>query len=175
MDPDHDQKTIWCGNLSEKVTQELLYELFLQAGPLQRVSIPKDKEGRQMTYGFVTFKHEVSVQYAIQLFDGTMVYDKPIRLKPRTRIDAGPAILQSLHVTDINTLIQMGAQMKLQHEQHNYQNHNREGNRHFREDRRRDNKPYRDNSRGNNSYNNRPHNRNHDRNNYHERNRRHRY
>lgn len=174
MDSDDDPKTIWCGNLSEKVTQEILYELFLQAGPLKRVSIPKDKEGRQMSYGFVTFKHEVSVQYAIQLFDGTMLYDKPIRLKPRTRTDNSPGILLNSPLTDINTLIQMGAQMKLLQEQHNHQNHNREGSRHFREDRRRDNKPYRDNSRGNNSYN-RSHNRNHDHSNYHERNRRHRY
>jgi len=25
-----DERTVWCGNLSEKVTEEVLYELFLQ-------------------------------------------------------------------------------------------------------------------------------------------------
>jgi len=25
-----DDRTVWCGNLSEKVTEEVLYELFLQ-------------------------------------------------------------------------------------------------------------------------------------------------
>lgn len=25
-----DQRTVWCGNLSEKITEEILYELFLQ-------------------------------------------------------------------------------------------------------------------------------------------------
>lgn len=25
-----DMKTLWCGNLSDKVTEEILYELFLQ-------------------------------------------------------------------------------------------------------------------------------------------------
>lgn len=27
---EEDNKTIWCGNLPEQVTEELLYELFLQ-------------------------------------------------------------------------------------------------------------------------------------------------
>ena len=27
---DEDARTIWCGNLSEKVTEDVLYELFLQ-------------------------------------------------------------------------------------------------------------------------------------------------
>lgn len=27
---EEDNKTIWCGNLAEQVTEELLYELFLQ-------------------------------------------------------------------------------------------------------------------------------------------------
>jgi RNA-binding protein 7 len=27
---EEDNRTVWCGNLSEKVTEEILYELFLQ-------------------------------------------------------------------------------------------------------------------------------------------------
>lgn len=27
---DEEMRTLWCGNLSEKVTEEILYELFLQ-------------------------------------------------------------------------------------------------------------------------------------------------
>nr|CAH7744893.1 unnamed protein product [Callosobruchus chinensis] len=78
-----DARTVWCGNLSDKVTEELLYELFLQAGPLQRVKIPTDKEGRKSNFGFVTFKHEVSVDYATQLLNGTRLFDKNINVKPR--------------------------------------------------------------------------------------------
>lgn len=34
MDDDHDARTIYCGNLyAEKITEELLYELFLQVKP----------------------------------------------------------------------------------------------------------------------------------------------
>ncbi|GLV31800.1 uncharacterized protein CBL_07560 [Carabus blaptoides fortunei] len=41
-----DARTIFCGNLHIKVTEELLYELFLQVGPLEKVSIPNDRHGR---------------------------------------------------------------------------------------------------------------------------------
>ena len=37
-------RTLWCGGVSEKVDEEILYELFLNAGPLERVTIPRDKE-----------------------------------------------------------------------------------------------------------------------------------
>lgn len=83
MDADEDERTIFCGNLSDKVTEEILYELFLQTGPLTRVKIPKDREGRQSNYGFVTFKHPESVQYAIKLLNGIPLYDRKLCLKPR--------------------------------------------------------------------------------------------
>lgn len=85
MDCDEDQKTIWCGNLSDKVTEEILYELFLQTGPVRRVKIPKDKHGKQMSYGFVTFKHVESVPYALSLIEGITLYDRTLVLKPRQR------------------------------------------------------------------------------------------
>lgn len=78
-----DERTVWCGNLSDKITEEVLYELFLQAAPLERVNIPKDKDGKQCTYGFVTFKHLVSVFYASDLLNGTMLYGRRINIKPR--------------------------------------------------------------------------------------------
>ncbi|XP_014478008.1 PREDICTED: splicing factor U2af large subunit A isoform X2 [Dinoponera quadriceps] len=33
---DEDARTIYCGNISNKVTEDILYELFLQAGPLEK-------------------------------------------------------------------------------------------------------------------------------------------
>lgn len=85
MDCDEDQKTVWCGNLSDKVTEDILYELFLQAGPVRRVKIPKDKDGRQLTYAFVTFKHMESVPYALSLIQGIPLYERKLNLKPRQR------------------------------------------------------------------------------------------
>ena len=42
---------LWCGGLDDKVTQELLYELMMQAGPVEKVTKPKDKN-----FAFVLFK-----------------------------------------------------------------------------------------------------------------------
>ena len=35
--------TLWCGNLDDKVDEELLWELMLQAGPVVSLHMPKDK------------------------------------------------------------------------------------------------------------------------------------
>ncbi|CAH0552758.1 unnamed protein product [Brassicogethes aeneus] len=78
-----DARTVWCGNLSNQVTEELLYELFLQAAPLERVKIPTDKEGRRSNFAFITMKHEISVPYATQLLNGTSLFEKKINVKPR--------------------------------------------------------------------------------------------
>ena len=82
-DVDEEQlRTLWCGGLSEKVDEEILYELFLNAGPLERVTIPKDKETKkQKNYGFIVFQHAESTKYAYDLLNGTELFRQPIRLQ----------------------------------------------------------------------------------------------
>ncbi|XP_058455023.1 RNA-binding protein 7 [Malaya genurostris] len=82
---EEDERTLWCGNLSEKVTEELLYELFLQAGPLEMVKIPKDNDKRQRSYAFITYAHAVSVEYAIDIFEGTKLFQRPLTLHKKTK------------------------------------------------------------------------------------------
>jgi len=76
-------RTVYCGNVSPKVTEELLYELFLQAGPLENICVPKDKNGEQRRFAFVTFRHECSVDYSIFLFQGTILFEEELQLKRR--------------------------------------------------------------------------------------------
>ena len=79
-----DRLTVFVGNIDEKVTEELLFELFLQTGPLKNVSIPKDfKTGGKRNFAFVTFKHEVSVKYSINLLSGIKLFDKSLVVKKR--------------------------------------------------------------------------------------------
>lgn len=64
MDPDEEFRTLWVGGLvADKVDEDLLYELMLNAGPVESVRIPK---GRQ--FGFVKFVHPEAVPYAVELF-----------------------------------------------------------------------------------------------------------
>ncbi|KAG6445684.1 uncharacterized protein LOC115440598 [Manduca sexta] len=83
---EEDNKTLWCGNLSDQVNEELLYELFLQAGPLEKVRIARDKDGRQKNFAFITYCHEVSVPYALNLFRGTALFQRTLSLQCRARM-----------------------------------------------------------------------------------------
>lgn len=76
---DASQKTLWVGNLPENITEELLYELFLQAGPLEKVYVPKDKR-----YAFIQFKHEESVPYSVRIMDGISLFGKLLNMRART-------------------------------------------------------------------------------------------
>lgn len=54
---------------------------------MQKVSIPKDRDGKQRTFGFVTFKHEISVPYVLELFQGTTLFDRLLTIKTRNNIE----------------------------------------------------------------------------------------
>uniref|UniRef100_A0A8C3UAE3 RRM domain-containing protein n=1 Tax=Catharus ustulatus TaxID=91951 RepID=A0A8C3UAE3_CATUS len=73
--------TLLVGNLESRVREEILYELFLQAGPLTKVMICEDKEGKPKSFGYVCFKHKVSVPYAKALLDGIHLYGRPITVQ----------------------------------------------------------------------------------------------
>ncbi|CAF0730174.1 unnamed protein product [Didymodactylos carnosus] len=75
-----DQRTLYCGNLHENVTEELLFELFLQSGPLEDVRLKRD--GRR-AFAFITFKHEESVPYAEAIMENVHLFNRPLRLNPR--------------------------------------------------------------------------------------------
>lgn len=49
-----------------------------QTGPLEKVRIAKDRDGRQKNFAFITYCHEVSVPYAISLFRGTALFHKTL-------------------------------------------------------------------------------------------------
>lgn len=56
----------------------------LQAGPLIKVKIPKDNDGRAKQFAFVNFKHEVSVPYGMNLLNGTKLYGRPLKIQFRS-------------------------------------------------------------------------------------------
>lgn len=80
---DEADRTLFVGNLDSQVTEELLFELFLQAGPLFKVKIPKNNEGNSKQFAFVNFKHEVSVPYSMHLLSGIRLYGRQLNLQYR--------------------------------------------------------------------------------------------
>lgn len=60
--------TVWVGDLDTQVSEALLWELMLQAGPVVNVHIPKDKvSGAHSGFGFVEFFGEEDAEYAIRI------------------------------------------------------------------------------------------------------------
>ncbi|KAH3761173.1 splicing factor 3B subunit 4 [Pelomyxa schiedti] len=73
--------TVYVGDLDTQVNEALLWELFLQAGPVVNVHIPKDKLSQQHTgFGFVEFNAEVDADYAIKIMNMVKLFGKPIRV-----------------------------------------------------------------------------------------------
>jgi splicing factor 3B subunit 4 len=69
------------GNIDLKVTEEILWELFLQCGPVVSVQIPRDKiTGDHNGYGFVEFKSEEDADYAIKIMHLIKLHGKPIKV-----------------------------------------------------------------------------------------------
>ncbi|KAF8406409.1 hypothetical protein HHK36_008496 [Tetracentron sinense] len=73
--------TTYVGNLDPQVSEELLWELFVQAGPVVNVYVPKDRvTNLHQGYGFVEFRSEEDADYAIKVLNMIKLYGKPIRV-----------------------------------------------------------------------------------------------
>jgi splicing factor 3B subunit 4 len=67
------------------VTDTLLWELFVQAGPVVNVHMPKDRiTQNHQSYGFVEFMSEEDADYAIKIMNMIKLYGKPIRVNKVT-------------------------------------------------------------------------------------------
>ncbi|MEN2495448.1 MAG: nucleic acid binding [Marteilia pararefringens] len=75
--------TLYCGNLSPKCTEQTLFELFHQVGPVQSVSVPKNNEGNNRGFAFVEFVHSESLQYATNVLNGIYIYGFMLHLRPQ--------------------------------------------------------------------------------------------
>ena len=98
MAEDRNQEaTAYIGDLASQVTESLLWELCVQAGPVVNVHIPKDKLTQQhMGFGFVEFRAVADAEYAIKILNMIKLFGKPIRVNPaskeRDTVDVGANI-----------------------------------------------------------------------------------
>ncbi|KAK9838305.1 hypothetical protein WJX81_003280 [Elliptochloris bilobata] len=73
--------TVYVGNLDAQMTEELVWALFIQTGPVVNVYLPKDRvTSMHQGYGFVEFRSEDDADYAIKILNMIKVYGKPIRV-----------------------------------------------------------------------------------------------
>eukprot|EP00850_Spirogloea_muscicola_P016924 SM000141S00868 [mRNA] locus=s141:84787:87993:+ [translate_table: standard] len=86
--------TAYVGNLDNQVTEELLWELFVQAGPVINVYVPKDRvTNLHQGYGFVEFRSEEDADYAVKILNMIKLFGKPVRVnkasQDRKAMDVG--------------------------------------------------------------------------------------
>ncbi|KAK7206757.1 RNA-binding domain-containing protein [Myxozyma melibiosi] len=75
------EATVYVGNLDEQVTDALIWELMLQAGPVVNVHLPKDRITQQhQGFGFCEFQSEQDADYAAQIMNQIRLFGKPIRV-----------------------------------------------------------------------------------------------
>jgi splicing factor 3B subunit 4 len=91
------EATLYIGNLDEKTTESILWELFLQAGPVINVHIPKDRVTSQhQGYGFVEFQTPEDADYASKILNLVKLYGKPLRVnkssQDRKMLDVGATL-----------------------------------------------------------------------------------
>ena len=73
------EATVYVGNLDTQVTEELLWELFLQAGPVTNVYVPKDRvTSTHQGFGFVEFRSEEDAEYVSGLSDTIRDYETSV-------------------------------------------------------------------------------------------------
>lgn len=73
--------TVHIGQLDDRVTDDILWELMIQAGPVKHVYIPRDRiTGKHHGYGFCEFQTELDAAYATKVLNMTTLFSKSIRL-----------------------------------------------------------------------------------------------
>lgn len=72
---------VFVGNLDFKATRDQIESVFAEAGDIQDVFIPVDREsGRPRGFAFVEFDSEESAQKAIEKFDGYDLGGRALRV-----------------------------------------------------------------------------------------------
>jgi hypothetical protein len=73
--------TICTGNLDERVSDRVLYDILIQAGRVVDLHIPRDREtDKPKGYAFAEYETEEIADYAVKLFSGLVtLYNRTLK------------------------------------------------------------------------------------------------
>ncbi|XP_057427746.1 uncharacterized protein LOC130721036 [Lotus japonicus] len=73
--------SVYIGNLDERVTDRVLYDILIQAGRVVDLHIPKDKESEKPKgFAFAEYETEEVADYAVRLFSGLVtLYNRTLK------------------------------------------------------------------------------------------------
>ncbi|TKR92564.1 hypothetical protein L596_007192 [Steinernema carpocapsae] len=87
-----DERTLYVSNLADKVTSNLLEELFVQLSPLEAVYL---NEG-QHRYALITLNDPDSVQYVCDKLDNIKLWSLPSKFVPKEEQNNSESTKRSL-------------------------------------------------------------------------------
>uniref|UniRef100_A0A2K5K4B4 RRM domain-containing protein n=1 Tax=Colobus angolensis palliatus TaxID=336983 RepID=A0A2K5K4B4_COLAP len=73
--------TVFVANLDYQVGWKKLKEVFSMAGVVVRADILEDKDGKSRGIGTVTFEQSIEAVQAISMFNGQLLFDRPMHVK----------------------------------------------------------------------------------------------
>ncbi|XP_004290246.1 PREDICTED: spliceosome-associated protein 49 [Fragaria vesca subsp. vesca] len=73
--------SVYIGNLDERVSDRVLYDILIQAGRVVDLHIPRDKEtDKPRGYAFAEYETEEIAEYAVKLFSGLVtLYNRTLK------------------------------------------------------------------------------------------------
>ncbi|KAI4388902.1 hypothetical protein MLD38_001190 [Melastoma candidum] len=73
--------TVYVGNLDERVSERVLYDILIQAGRVVDLHVPKDREtDKPKGYAFAEYESEEIANYAVKLFSGLVtLYNRTLK------------------------------------------------------------------------------------------------
>ncbi|XP_030524008.1 RNA-binding protein 7 [Rhodamnia argentea] len=74
-------RTVYVGNLDERVSERVLYDILIQAGRVVELYVPRDKETEKSKgYAFAEYETEEIANYAVRLFSGLVtLYNRTLK------------------------------------------------------------------------------------------------
>lgn len=81
FDPTNNCKSLYVGNLHDKIPESLLFEIFSQIGPVESCKLIKDKNTSESAgYGFVDFYDHYTAAMALQYLNGKVIYGMELKV-----------------------------------------------------------------------------------------------
>jgi splicing factor 3B subunit 4 len=85
-DRGNQEATVWVGGLEPQATEELVWELMLQCGPVVNVNMPRDKiTNTHQGYAFCEFRTPDDAEYSTRIMNNVRLHGKPIRVNKASK------------------------------------------------------------------------------------------
>ncbi|CAK9313956.1 unnamed protein product [Citrullus colocynthis] len=94
-------RTVYVGNLDERVSDRVLYDILIQAGRVVDLHIPRDKEsGKPKGFAFAVYENEEITNYAVKLFSNLVtLHNRTLKFAVSGQDKSSPSITSSSNVS----------------------------------------------------------------------------